>query len=616
MSKDENVDENAEDKPRVRRIVRSAATTPRLPGQPEDGQAPGGEAAAGGESGAGATGQGGGAAPASGAGPRGERRIDVRAPRPPGGAARPPRRPERPRGPKPPWTRRADQEPGAPLSRSEEAKRRLERAMGGGGPGAGRGDARPGPRERRPEASRPEGARPPRERREGRDTRQEPGAGPRERPRAEARPAAPAPRPAAPASVPMPPPPPAPVPLFVPRPKAAQKVAKAEKPVMTAKEALRAKVSRATQQAPRPKAERRDEARPDGEAPEFDAAALEAGWEGAEAAVLAAGERGEALVEAWFARSNAAAVAAVAESDKVPGPARKAARRAQNVLRARGVATPAKPKIARLNDAALSSFEAFEATLLPPDGLGTTAVSIAARDGSGRYRIAEVIVRDRLGVLQAGGAWLSYSQIKESRARALDSLGVAPVAVPLEWARHRVAKARAQNAISKQILPLGLEACRELVEPAPREEPPHPVADLEAGLTGEEAKQLAERSGELHAEPEFRSWMPERAALDEIVRNVSAALAGDAGEGGEKVAEALRQEMAAAADRYFTAEIRGLVAERMRDAAISVRARRGDEKAREVLAVARCVADAELAAQPRELPFLFKFFEKAFEPNV
>jgi hypothetical protein len=77
---------------------------------------------------------------------------------------------------------------------------------------------------------------------------------------------------------------------------------------------------------------------------------------------------------------------------------------------------------------------------------------------------------------------------------------------------------------------------------------------------------------------------------------------------------ALREEVAAAVDRYFSPDVREALAGRMRDSAISVRARKGDERALDVLATARAVKEAGLiTSPPREIPFLVAFFEKAVD---
>ena len=65
---------------------------------------------------------------------------------------------------------------------------------------------------------------------------------------------------------------------------------------------------------------------------------LAATAESAPAALKEAGARAEALIDAWRDVPNAAAV--LAASEQGDGVARKAARRALNVLRARGVAIP------------------------------------------------------------------------------------------------------------------------------------------------------------------------------------------------------------------------------------------------------------------------------------
>ncbi len=80
---------------------------------------------------------------------------------------------------------------------------------------------------------------------------------------------------------------------------------------------------------------------------------------------------------------------------------------------------------------------------------------------------------------------------------------------------------------------------------------------------------------------------------------------------GRRHAALLEEEASAATDRFFSPEVRAIVAERMRDSAISIRARKGDRAAAEVLGVARAVVEAGLiTSPPREIPFLVAFFQK------
>lgn len=396
--------------------------------------------------------------------------------------------------------------------------------------------------------------------------------------------------------------------IIAPPPKASAPRVAANKPALTAKEALAAKAKAAQAKGPKA-AVRTDEPAPAAvETPAFDQADLTATWDAAIEAARKAGDRASALVDAWLAGSNVEAIAAVADADAAPNVARKAARRALNVLKSRGTAIPTKPRVARIDSRAEV---ALEATFLPPDSSGTTAISITSRDASGRYHLAEVIVRENVGIVNAGSAWLSGSQLREGRARALEGLGVAPVQVPVDWARARIAAAKKQNAASGRILPLGLEGCQELIEPAPEAAPTHPVADLEEQVTSELASARTPGSDSLHGEPEFRSWLPDRGTLEDLLQRLGQRLGPQGTQDQQFVNTALREEMESSTDRFFSPEVRNVVAARMQDAAISVRARKGNERALDVLAVARAIREAGLiTSPPREIPFLVAFMDK------
>ncbi|MFT3767934.1 MAG: hypothetical protein QM820_20990 [Minicystis sp.] len=633
MSKDEETTDkpteqpkDASSAPRQRKIVRRSASTRDNPAFTEEAK----EAPASAEATSAAPSAGApkpeGDRPAEGApagGAPAHRRFDARAPRTraPGGGSegRPPRRdrPAREGGDfRPPPARPAGSRP-----------------IPGGSRAPASGDFRPPPA--RPAGARPipggprapssgEGFEPRRERRprpEGERSGRPPFSGPKptgEAPVAQAKPAAPA-KPAAQAkpAVPAPapskptaaPPPkvaaPKPIPVFIPLARAGQ-VAQSNKPALTPKEALAAKTKAHAQQKTAPKPQQKPAEAP---AATFDPALASVGADEAVAALGKAGDAAEALVNAWLAAGNAAALVEAAEADSAPGSARKAARRAVNVLRSRGVAIPTRARVVKLDDRAEVS---IEAQLIPPDSSGTMAVSITSKDASGRYHIAEVLIREPIGIIQAGSGWLSGTQLKEGRTRALEGLGVAPVPVPVEWARHRIATARKLNATSGQILPLGLEGCRELVEPAPADEPAHPLADLLADFDPARASDAVPASSSLHNEPEFRAWLPDRGALDELLQKVGERLGPAGATDPEAVGAAIREETDAATDRFFSPDVRNVVTARMRDAAISVRARKGDRRAAEVIAVAHAVKEAGLiTSPPREIPFLVGFFQKA-----
>lgn len=396
-----------------------------------------------------------------------------------------------------------------------------------------------------------------------------------------------------------------PGPLHIPHAKTA---IVAKKPNLTPKEALKAKLAKHG----RPEVAKKPEAAAAPASPAaatFDAALLEASWEGARAAVDAAGASAEQLVDAWTKGNNAAAVAAIAADEAAPGAARRAAKRGLAVLRSRGVTIPSAPKREARADAAGSS---VEVTMRAPDGSGTRGFVFSQREPDGRFRIAEVIVQDGLGVVYAGAGWLSASGLKEAGKRVQQNRGAAPVAVPVPWARHEIAEAKKQNAASSQPLPLELARCKELVEPPPSEAPQHPLAELESTIDDAQATAMAATSMLLYQEPELGSWVAERRAVDDMLQQLGQRLGAEGANDPQKAGELLREEVLAAVDRFFASDARDRVVDRLRDVALSIRARKGDEAAKTVLGVAKAVKSAGLITQPpREIPFLVGLFDRA-----
>src|SRR6266542_1113276 len=251
-------------------------------------------------------------------------------------------------------------------------------------------------------------------------------------------------------------------------------------------------------------------------APAFEPAWLDAGADRALALVEQAGERGPDLVEAWVALRNAAAVAEVAAFDDAPGPARKAARRGLNVLKSRGVAIPERVRIAR---AVRADAPIVEAWFRPPDGAGAAAFSGGARSGNGRYRLVDVIVKSGAGLVSIADMEMSRTQLRESFAEIARRFGSAPAAVPIAWARARIAAARGENERTGTLVPLGFERHADVLGPAPSHEPAHP-AD-EAKLERADRERALAGSGRLHAEPELRGWLPDPAAMQKMLLSVT-----------------------------------------------------------------------------------------------
>lgn len=343
----------------------------------------------------------------------------------------------------------------------------------------------------------------------------------------------------------------------------------------------------------------------------FDAATLSADWERASDAIASAGDRALALVDAWVAAKNAAAVAAIAESESAPSAVRKAARRALNVLKSRGVAIPERPRVVRIGAPAPEKIEAW---YWAPDAAGTAMVTIVAQATGGRCRRVDVLVNDAVGITQVVGGEVARGQLREAFEKGEKQMGYGPVAVSLEWARAQVAAARARNAKSGAILPLGLDRFSDLIGPGPEAAPAHPLDGVELPEVSTEG--LAATSDSLHAEPEFRAWLPSGPAVEEMLLKLGEAIAALPGEPNAKdpdqVNETITNEVAAATDRYFTPELREVVANRMKDCAISVHARAGARRAAEVLAVAETIRNAGLVTSPpREIAFLRAMFTKS-----
>jgi hypothetical protein len=335
---------------------------------------------------------------------------------------------------------------------------------------------------------------------------------------------------------------------------------------------------------------------------------LAADAERARSLIDEAGERGADLVGAWIACKNAAAVAEVAADDASPAAARKAARRGINVLKSRGIASPERPRGAR---AAPPPVETYEAWFRPPDAAGTSAFTLGARGSGGRYRLVDVIIKDGSGLASVAGMEISRTQLRETFDGIEQRFGHGPAPVPIAWARARIAEARAANAVHGTPVPLGMEKHADLIlGTAPAFAPPHP-AD-EAGLAWPGRDEALARSGTLHAEPELRGWLPEPAAMQDLLRVIGetqkAVQGMDRAATEAKVIAMVEQ----ATDAYFTATMRAKTALWMKDAAISLLARGETARAADLIVTARATADAAASPPPHGIPFLRGFFEKAF----
>jgi hypothetical protein len=348
-------------------------------------------------------------------------------------------------------------------------------------------------------------------------------------------------------------------------------------------------------------------------ASDFDAKLLSASAADALASLSQAGAKAPQLVEAWVKAGNAAAVVEAAE--RAEGAVRKAARRGLNVLKARGVSVPEPTRVAAVSGE--KAAEQTEAYLLAPDSLGNVLLAITTRSPTSRGKVAFVYLNDDLGVHRVDTGELSQSQLKDALAKALPGARYKAVTVPVEWARKRIADARARHAERQIPEPMGFGRAESLLTPVPAEPVPHPFDAEGLELSLEDASEMVKTSAQLHNLPELAGWFPEKGAVDELFAFIGKSLA-DAGHDPSKepppeaLRDAMTEQIAAATDRYFTPERRARLVVALKDAALSALPREGEEKALQIAALAKVAAEAGLITNPpREIPFLRGYFEKA-----
>jgi hypothetical protein len=342
----------------------------------------------------------------------------------------------------------------------------------------------------------------------------------------------------------------------------------------------------------------------------FEARLVEAGASEALAAVEEVGDKAADLVDLWIRNNNAAAVTAVAHSESAPASARKAARRGLNVFKSRGIALPdVKPAAPALQAKEAPTFEAW---FIPPDQSGIATYTIGSSVRGQRYHIADIRVHETAGVIEMNVGEATGGSIRDSFRDMEQRVGFSPAPVPVEWARWRIAEGRKRNAASGLILPLGFDTASDLLEPVPEVEPEHPTLAAGLAVTDEDLDKRVAGSAHLHNDPEFRGWLPEIQFVQELLTKVGQRIGPEPEKEHDRINVIFDEEIKAAADRFFTPEVRERLAQRMRDAAVSSFARAGRERALDVLAVAEAARRCGLiTSPPSDVPFLRSFFQKA-----
>jgi hypothetical protein len=329
----------------------------------------------------------------------------------------------------------------------------------------------------------------------------------------------------------------------------------------------------------------------------------------------------ESLVRAWTARNNATAIDAIANDEKAPKVARKAARRALGILKARGVALPSRHAVASM---VAKPEWTFEARMLYPDGRGVQVWWIARISTLGRTEVVEIQTSDRDGLVSIERGNPTAGNLKQLWASWGSRAGRSPVPVPLSWARYRIMQARLLSQSQKAILPMGLDAAAELLGAEPHNVVAHPIDQDELALPTEEGavKARIEQSMQLHSEPEFGAWMPEDRAGIAFLTAINEKIAGLArpqeGDSAETVADltgkidaAVNLVIEEASDAYFDDQRKGVYVSRLKDAALSLEAAGMMGHAIDTLLLANAIKNCGVVSnRPSEIPFVRGMFLK------
>ncbi len=340
----------------------------------------------------------------------------------------------------------------------------------------------------------------------------------------------------------------------------------------------------------------------------FDAKQLAATADTALATLAQAGAKAEALVQAWVAAGNAAAV--LEASEHGTGAARKAARRGLNVLKSRGVTIPEPRRAAPATDT--KDELDVQALMLAPDVNGIVVFSIFSRSNTGKTRTCFVLLRDGQGIVRVENGDLSQSKIKSRLKEAFPHITYEPVSVSVDWARSRIAAARKAHTAGGRIEPLGFDTAATLLDPVPTETPSHPFDEEGFELSDDDANDLAKDSEWLHRLPEFYRWFPPANEVNEMMRKVGARFTPGQTPEPDQLNVWLREEMVAATDRFFSPEQRQDLQSRLKDSGLSVLARDGEQAALKIAGLIQIIGKAGLVTNPpSEIGFLRGYFEKA-----
>jgi hypothetical protein len=265
----------------------------------------------------------------------------------------------------------------------------------------------------------------------------------------------------------------------------------------------------------------------------------------------------------------------------------------------------------------------LEARAMFPDGRGAQIWWVAKIAKTGGTDVVEVTTVDRQGVVSINRGNPSAGNLRQIWNGWVSRAGRAPSEVPVEFARRRIAEARAMSVSRKAVLPMGIDGAKELLGDlsVAGDAPKHPLEGEELAIpTAEDAvKARLEGSMHHHEEPEYASWLPDDPAGVALLQSINERVQGLGVAPGSPPDEELQKKIDAtvneaideAANAYFDDEKKKLYVSRLKDAAWSLYKAGLIDRAIDSAIVANAIERAGVISdRPSEIPFIRGMFVK------
>ena len=237
-----------------------------------------------------------------------------------------------------------------------------------------------------------------------------------------------------------------------------------------------------------------------------DAAARVLGW-------LLAHHPGEGaeLADAWVSEPAGEKVLLALDEGSLPKAGRKALRRVRHRLRSRGVTGVEKVPEPMVSSLPPIDDEISGGYVSPIDPSGTRIVYLLEANPSGGARLFEVVIDDRLGVVECQVYTSGRSKVREFLREATGRTHFAAAEAPSDSVRALIARAAAVQA-SDRSLPQGFSDWRAHLTDV-QEGTPTPGELARQGLGGDPAESDLEAAVELVKEGRVGPWPPSQDEL-------------------------------------------------------------------------------------------------------